>query len=228
MTLAQNLTEAEQVISDMNTYGFKAANRRNDRVWAYGGTEAVIGSALGKNNPGIMGDNVGIVRSVNIGPSLSVDGFGAPVGNSIGQLKEISHVSVAANCVNIVATHTGNCWEQAQVAFNEILNRFPAARPLDLMYFRNPGYDHVWVGIGLAPGWSTVSPLKVGGATIGRYNLRNWGPDAVWCDPWQAGGVAYSVADLIAGKVRNLDSVYKCNTAELIEEGWPGSYLRVN
>lgn len=227
MPLAENLAAAQQVVDDINAYGFSAANRRRDRVAAYGGTEAVIGSILGKRNTGQVGSNVGALRNANIGPNQSVDGLGNPLGNSIGQFLEISQVSVAANCVNILATHAGNCWEQAQVAFNEIFNRFLTVRPLDLMYFRNPSYDHVWVGVGLAPGWNTVSPIKVRGATIGRYNLRNWGPDAVWCDPWQSGGVAYSVDDLIKGKVKNLDAVYKCNTAELIEEGWPGSYLRV-
>jgi hypothetical protein len=227
MALAENLQAAQQVVDDMKAFGFFAANRRSDRIAAVGGVDAAVGSNLGKNDAGPVGQAVGAVRSVTIAPTGSVDAFGAPVTNTIGQLSAITLVDVTANCASIIAAHAGNCWEQAQVAFIELYNRFLAVRPLDLMYFRNVGYDHVWVGVGLAPGWNTVSPIRVGGAAMGRYNLRNWGPDAVWCDPWQSGGIAFSVADMIAGKVRNLDAIYKCNTAESVEEGWPGSYLRV-
>lgn len=102
----------------------------------------------------------------------------------------------------------GNCHEQAIMAFVFLYDR--GVRPLDLMTFGNNSYDHVWTCIGLTLGWQ-------------RANLRSWGPDAVWCDPWQGEGVAFAIDDLVKGKVRNLNAIYKCNTAELVEQGNPKS-----
>lgn len=52
--------------------------------------------------------------------------------------------------------------------------------------------------------------------------------DAVWCDPWQCRTVrAFAITDLVAGRVRNLDAIYKLNTAELIGAGKPVSFYRV-
>jgi hypothetical protein len=59
-------------------------------------------------------------------------------------------------------------------------------------------------------------------------NLRSWGTDAVWVDPWQGDGVAFPVDDLVKGKVRNLNAIYKCNTVELVEEGLPISQFHVD
>jgi hypothetical protein len=223
MPLAENLAAAQAVVDQITTFGFIAANRRSDRLRAAGGIEQVI--ATGDNSA--AGQLVGEVRALNTAPNVRVNNAGAPVQNQLGDLQSVTLNQVRANCANILTAGAGNCWEQAQVAFLALHNNYPAIRPLDLMYFRNPTYDHVWVGVGLAAGWNTATPVQAGGQAIG-YNLRNWGADAVWCDPWQSGGVVFSIADLIAGRVRNLDSIYKCETAERVAEGWPGSYLRVN
>jgi hypothetical protein len=102
----------------------------------------------------------------------------------------------------------GNCWEQAIMALVYLYDR--GIRPLDLMTFSNKAYDHVWTCIGLADGWDPD-------------NLRSWGPEAVWCDPWQGQGVAFAVDDLVKGKVRNLNAIFKCNTTERVEAGIPDS-----
>ena len=98
----------------------------------------------------------------------------------------------------------GNCHELAELALVWLYDH--GTRPLDLCAFTAAGYDHVWVMIGLDPGATSD-------------NLKTWGPDAVWCDPWQGDGVAFAIEDLIKGNVRNLNWQYKCNTRELVEAG---------
>jgi hypothetical protein len=86
---------------------------------------------------------------------------------------------------------------------------------LSLMGFTAAGYDHVWVVIDLDNNYAAPSP------PTGEQNLRNWGANAVWCDPWQGDGVAFAVQDLVKGKVKNLNFIYKCNTAERVAAGRP-------
>ncbi len=106
-----------------------------------------------------------------------------------------------------IATRVGNCHELAAVAYEWL--RAGGHTPIDLMNFTAPGYDHVWVVIGRLNGSSLT-------------NLRSWGPDAVWCDPWQGdSGVAFGIQDFVKGGVRNLNAIYKCNTVELVEAGVP-------
>jgi hypothetical protein len=77
------------------------------------------------------------------------------------------------------------------------------------MRFTAQSYDHVWVVIGRANG----SDLT---------NLRTWGPDAVWCDPWQGErGVAFGIQSFVRGEIRNLNAMYKCNTVDLVQAGVP-------
>lgn len=102
----------------------------------------------------------------------------------------------------------GNCGELAAIAFIYLEDN--GVKPLDYMVFDNePAYDHVWVVIGRVNG---SNPLKV----------STWGPDAVWCDPWQMReGRVYSIDDLIKKKATNLDSLYKLSSVELVEGGLP-------
>jgi hypothetical protein len=77
------------------------------------------------------------------------------------------------------------------------------------MYFDNDadGYDHMWAVIGLHAGWQSD-------------NMRSWGADAVWVDPWQRDdGVHFSITDFVAGKVRNLNAIFKCDSVERVEAG---------
>ena len=120
-----------------------------------------------------------------------------------------------------ISSGVGNCTEQAEIALLKVFDDHPDARPLDLMAFSNKDYDHVWLGIGLETDWDKAGPK-------GNQNLRNWGKDAVWCDPWQSGGVWFAVDDLVKGKVRNLSAIYKCNSAERVAEGKPVSMMHVD
>ena len=112
-------------------------------------------------------------------------------------------------------TKFGNCWEQAITAFVYLHEK--GVRPLDLVAFDNDagGYDHVWVVIGLDQNWE-------------RQNLRSWGVNAVWCDPWQGDGMVFAVDDLVKGKVRNLNAIYKCDSVRRIEAGNPASLFRTS
>ena len=118
----------------------------------------------------------------------------------------------------------GNCAEMTEVVFEHLYVR--GVRPIDIMHFTALGYDHQFVVIGLA---ETAGELRENPSTgLYRPNLRDWGPEAVWCDPWQGNGIAFPVADLIRGAVRNLDFRYRCHTAESVENGCPRSVLRVD
>jgi hypothetical protein len=101
----------------------------------------------------------------------------------------------------------GNCGELAAIAYQYLKSSH--ITPIDYMQFSAPGYDHVWVIIGRA-------------ANSDLTHLKTWGDEAVWCDAWQGDdGVVFSVQDFVKGKVRNLNAIFKCNTAELVEAGVP-------
>lgn len=155
-----------------------------------------------------------------IGTSIGDDNQGPLVGK-LDKIRGTSFTSMRAAVGSFVAAGVGNCMEQAQIAMLNIYDNHPKARSLDLMGFSNPDYDHAWLGIGLDPNWNKPGP-------DGKQNLRNWGKDAVWCDPWQSGGVWFAIDDLVKGKVRNLSAIYKCNTAERVAEGKPVSMFRIN
>ena len=134
-----------------------------------------------------------------------------PAGNRVSNVRASGLQDYRDKVAYYIAQRAGNCQEQAEIA---LLHMYDAGiRPLDLMFFSAVGYDHVWVGVGLHAGWESG-------------NLRSWGADAVWCDPWQGDGMAFSISDLVKGKVRNLNSKYKCDSLERIEEGLPKSTNR--
>ena len=184
MPLADNLRAAQQAVAHVKHSGILAANKAQDRIRAAGGIDRVIGT--GYNNTAAAG--VGVTRSAGI------------LAYTMGNLRGTAEFATR--------NKYGNCFEQAIMAFIFLYDR--GVRPLDLMTFGSPSYDHVWTCIGLAPGWQ-------------GSNLRSWGADAVWCDPWQGEGVAFAIDDLVKGKVRNLNAIYRCNTAELVEQGNPKS-----
>ncbi len=104
------------------------------------------------------------------------------------------------------ARRYGNCGELASIALEYLFDHGIRA---EYFHFTEKGYDHAWVVIGRVPN----SILN---------NLKTWGPDAVWCDPWQGDdGVCFSIQDFVKGKIRNLNARYKCNTLELVEAGKP-------
>lgn len=113
----------------------------------------------------------------------------------------------------VILNGIGNCGEMALIAYIWLRNH--GARPVDYMQFGNrpPATNHAWVTVGRL----TDSDLT---------NLRSWGPDAVWCDPWQGDGMAFSVLDLVQGKVRNLNWQFNLNRVDLIEQGWPTAIMR--
>ncbi len=165
-----------------------------------------------------MGDRLkaaGGVKNV-----IAQGGFDATAHTGVGVTRHAGVRAMTVSNLRGTAEYTkrtkfGNCWEQAAIAFVYLFEK--GVRSLDYMAFDNDagGYDHVWVGIGLDQGWQ-------------RKNLRSWGADAVWCDPWQGDGMTFSIDDLVKGKVRNLNAIYKCNTAERVEAGNPESMCRVD
>jgi len=100
---------------------------------------------------------------------------------------------------------SGNCGELAMLAAIDMIDT--GGTPVHLMWFTTPGYDHMWATIGVHTGWQAD-------------NIRSWGAEAVWVDPWQTdGGIAFSIEDFVAGKVRNLNAIFNCNTIERVEAG---------
>lgn len=109
--------------------------------------------------------------------------------------------------------HVGNCMELAAIAFTYLYDE--GIRPLDYMGFGNtPTYDHAWLVIG-----------RVDGSDL--WDIRTWGDDAVWCDPWQLrDGRVYSTEALCRGAVVNLDQAFNLGSAELVNAGQPYSMWR--
>lgn len=202
MALAENLAAAEAAINYVKGLNMRSANKIAHRLREAGGVEAVVRAGTDAARQALLnraGQGVGVTRSM-------------PAGN------------LNAIAANAETTGYGNCGELAAIAMVHILNNAPAARPVDYMTFSANGYDHAWVVIGLDAGWQNAPPLR-GEA---RANLRAWGADAVWCDPWQGDeGVFFSVAEFVQGKVRNLNAIYKCNTVEQVEKGLPQSLCHV-
>lgn len=196
MALQDNLAAAEAAVKYVKQFGLKATNQRAGRAAEAGGYEKLIGTSIGDDNQG-------------------------PLVGKLDKLRSTTFTSMRAAVGSFVAAGVGNCMEQAHIAMLKIYDDYPKARPLDLMAFSNPDYDHAWLGVGLDPNWNKAGP-------DGKQNLRTWGKDAVWCDPWQSGGVWFAIDDLVKGKVRNLSAIYKCNTAERVAEGKPVSVFRIN
>lgn len=167
--------------------------------------------------------NLGIKASNKVGDRIAaaggIENVIAAGGNDYTAMVGINIVRImsrAENNIRLVARHAeqnlyGNCSEQAAIAFVFLYDK--KLRPLDVVTFSSSGYDHVWLVIGLSQ-------------NADMTNLRSWGREAVWVDPWQGDGMVFAVDDLVKGKVRNLSAIYKCHTVSLIESGMPVSLLR--
>jgi hypothetical protein len=203
MGLRENIAVANKAVKEVKKLLPKgASNKRTDRLKFAGGIEKVIATKKGMD--------YGLLREVF---ESREQVKAARPANPEEHIAALARAALANKC--------GNCMEQAAVAM--VIAARENVLPLDFMMFSNPQkdpkgnplYDHAWLVIGRAAG----SKLD---------HLKSWGPDAVWCDPWQGDdGMVYSIADFVAGKVRNTNALYKLNTVELVEAGKPDSYLRI-
>ena len=126
-------------------------------------------------------------------------------GTNLQTLRGMTQTSIRDMANRSVQSKSGNCGELAMVAAIYMIDE--GGTPVHLMWFTTPGYDHMWATIGVHAAWKA-------------NNLRSWGSEAVWVDPWQTDdGIAFSINDFVKGKVRNLNAIYKCNTVELVEAG---------
>jgi hypothetical protein len=141
-----------------------------------------------------VGSDMG-TRTGNLGPAgLNLVAVRTtPVAN----LRQLAQTAVAAQA--------GNCGELAVIVAVEMFDN--GGTPIHLMNFSATGYDHAWATIGVHNGWDPA-------------DLRSWGDEAVWVDPWQTeSGIAFPIKDFIAGKVRNLNWLFNCDTVERVEAG---------
>jgi len=157
-----------------------------------------IAAAGGVDN--VIGTDQGL-RTMNLGPA----------GTGVGISRTMPVGNYRSRAAHFASVGFGNCQEQAEIALVHLYDK--GVRSLDLVSFSAATYDHVWVVVGLAAG------------AFGD-NVRSWGADAVWCDPWQGDGVAFAIDDLVKGKVRNLNAIYKCDSLERIEAGLAISQAR--
>jgi hypothetical protein len=84
-------------------------------------------------------------------------------------------------------------------------------------------YDHMWIMIG----------RDVRDQAFEYENPQTWGPDAVWCDPWQRIGDrlgrCYAVADWVSGTALPVPSPqYFLDTPEHVRDGDPSVHSSCN
>lgn len=245
-SLDENLAAAWEVIKRVKSEITKgASNRRADRVKEGGGIDQVqkllhdgtahqlstqksINLFKGVQNKAAFFGNK-IVESKAFTPPSLDPGLKAPLAdatldNEVDAMRKTyvwPKAPTMPDILNIMdvwnatlLNRCGNCHEQSCAAFYYLYCKIPGdVDCIDLMTFANKSYDHVWVVIGRVD----ASDVK---------SLASWGPTAVWCDPWQNDGTAFAIQDLVMGKVRNLDAIYKCNTAEKVAMGNPMSWCR--
>lgn len=211
MTLQANLAMAREAVGYVNSLRLLSSSSSSDRIARVGGMEAAIASGSRiSNRRGRGGPLEGAVDAMRLTTSFS----------DHPTLQEAIWEAQQAKAAGV-----GNCEEMSLLVIEYLHSR--GLGPADVMALRGFRYDHMFVVIGLAPeaGISRTDPNSRLG--IMRQNLRDWGPDAVWCDPFQNGGTVFAVSDLIAGNVRNLDFRLKCHTAESVVDGVPRSILRI-
>jgi hypothetical protein len=218
MSLQDNLAAAEAAVAYVKSLGIKAINKVSDRIAASGGIDNVVGTeqgsaALDRINKAITtGQTVTMSQFQSAGGGVSTSFLYARNGKKVGD-------TIRDDVARYIQERSGNCQEQAEIAALYVWDN-SACRPISIMRFTEPTYDHVWVVIGLAADYDKLAPKST------LQNLRNWGDDAVWCDPWQGDGVAFPIQSLVKGAVRNLNAIYKCNTADRVAEGKPVETLR--
>ena len=206
MALAQNLAAAEKVIKEIKKLVPKgSSNKIFDRLRAAGGIDKVIAKGKGFDENRTLMKEVYYARK---DAKFTLPPNPKPLDRIISWAQ------------SAIASKAGNCMEQAALCFLGLV--VENALPVDYMMFTNeakergkPLYDHAWVVVG-----------RVAGSKLD--DCRSWGPDAVWCDAWQGDdGMAYSLKDFIAGKVRNTNALFRLDTVERINEGKPDSFLRM-
>lgn len=213
MSLQQNLAAAEAAVRYVKSLGIKAINKRSDRISAAGGIDWVVGTEQGGAALNRLNNQSTQSQFQTVAGPLLASFMRSRNGGNAGE-------SFRDSVARYVLERAGNCDEQASIALLHLFDNSPC-RPLSKMQFTAKGYDHVWVVVGLDDGWDRATPPR------NLQNLRNWGADAVWCDPWQGEGVAFPIQDLVKGAVRNLNSIYNCNTAERVAEGAPVESLYI-
>ena len=215
MALKENLAAAEAAVAYVKGLKILAINTRAGRIEAAGGIDNVVGTEQGMASLG---------KLTKYSSNSQIQAAGGPLVASFMRARNGGYNGepLRDRVARFIKEKAGNCDEQAEIAMVYLMDNYPACRPISKMGFNNKagGYDHAWVVIGLEDDYNKASP-------IGGQNLRNWGADAVWCDPWQSGGVAFAVQDLVKGGVRNLNAIYKCNTAESVAAGNPTEILYI-
>ncbi|MEM9103276.1 MAG: hypothetical protein AAGB12_13230 [Pseudomonadota bacterium] len=128
-----------------------------------------------------------------------------PAGQGVADLRNFNSNNVRMIAGRSALSGFGNCGELAMIAAIHMMDA--QGTPIHLMWFEHQDYDHMWATIGVQDEWDTG-------------NLRSWGNEAVWVDPWQTDeGIAFSLSDFIAGRVRNLNASYLCDSVDRIEAG---------
>ena len=229
MDLKENLEAAEDAVTYIKKLEIRASNKVSDRLAAQGGVENLTAQvrdydAKNPNKPFPHGKlwaptAINVLQKTRTSAAFEEKMVDLDVRLDLVKAEDAQLVKMRARWAATLGSKAGNCQEQAIGALLHLFDQFKTVRPLHLMKFSAQGYDHVWVGVGLANTWNKADKK-------GRHNLREWGQHAVWCDPWQGDGVAFAIADFIKGKVRNLDAIFKCNTPELVEEGVPISIVK--
>jgi hypothetical protein len=219
MGLKENLEAAEAAVKYVKGLGIRANNKVWDRLAAEGGVDFMKnGTGFKIGGKTLAPTAIMAVKNTREDAADAVadaqDDMALPLLFGAATAEDAQLATYRARWGVTLGSKAGNCEEQAIGALLYLFDNYGQVRPLHLMTFSEKGYDHVWVGVGLKDTWNKLDTKK-------KHNLREWGPDAVWCDPWQGDGVAFAVADFIKGKVRNLNASFKCNTPELVEAGVP-------
>lgn len=166
MSLENNLRAAKTAVSVVRARNILSANRRSDRITAQGGIEAAIGSdrRTGERDGGQLANAIRVMRQ--------------------GQGRRITYGlnDILQSARQVVVSQVGNCHELCEVAFEHLY--LTGTRPVDIMAFNEKGYDHAFLVIGLSPQSGSLRPDGNEPGMM-KYSLRDWGPEAVWCDPWQ-------------------------------------------
>ncbi len=222
MTLDTNLSVARSVLREIRGMGIRSLNNSSHRTQAMGGMDVAVGSSRQTGE-----------RTKDWGPLDDIFTQANRLYWSHTDAPDYTLAILRTNAGITRACGVGNCEALSEVTVRVLHDQFPEARPVDIMVTSNwlgvarARYHHAFVVIGLSDGWDRLG-LDPRNPELYAPDLRNWGPDAVWCDPWQNGGVAFAVRDLIQGGVRNLDVRLRLHTREDVEAACPRSVFRLN
>ncbi len=203
MSLESNLQSGRDAVAAVRSHNIMSSNIASHRIAFAGGIEAAIRSdrPTGMRDRGELGNANRWIRSRGLNRAEY----------------DLSKLLLGAR--QTIAHRLGNCGELCEIAVEHLY--VTGVRPVEIWQFppNSPTYDHAFIIIG----------RRAGGATAlgSTERVSDWGADAVWCDPWQSGGVVFSIADFIRGSVRNLDFRLKCHTVDSVEAGQPHLIFRL-